>query len=157
MIVLAYFIYFGIPYLWNTILAIAGLTLSALEAGTICLALNCGAYTIKITGDPTDFTGALMGDFLPEGGSARELELINVMAHVTDTFPSAYIMTCDGDFLHDGAGPLSSLLRELGVMHELHIFGGLGEQLGHVFHCNMKSEDARRCNDDECRFFKRFL
>lgn len=121
------------------------------------IALNCGAYTIKITGDPTDLTGALMGDFLPEGGSARELELINVMAHVTDTFPPAYIMTCDGDFLHDGAGPLSSLLRELGVMHELHIFGGLGEQLGHVFHCNMKSEDARRCNDDECRFFKRFL
>ena len=48
MIVLAYFIYFGIPYLWNTILAIGGLTLSALEAGTICLALNCGAYMAEI-------------------------------------------------------------------------------------------------------------
>ena len=52
---------------------------------------------------------------------------------------------------------MAKLLRELEVTHELHVFGGIGEQLPHVFHCNMKSEDARRCNDDECRFFKRFL
>ncbi|MBQ7488675.1 MAG: amino acid ABC transporter permease [Clostridia bacterium] len=48
MIVLAYFIYFGVPYFWNTVLQIGGLTLSALEAGTICLALNCGAYMAEI-------------------------------------------------------------------------------------------------------------
>ena len=102
-------------------------------------------------------TSALMADYLPEGGSERELDLVNVAPHVTDAFPPAYIMTCDGDFLHDAAEPLAKLLRKLGVMHELHIYGGIGEQLGHVFHCNMKSEEARRCNDDECRFFKRFL
>ena len=44
MIVLAYFIYFGVPYLFNTILKFDSVTLSALQAGTICLALNCGAY-----------------------------------------------------------------------------------------------------------------
>ena len=43
MIVLAYFIYFGMPYLFNTILGIGGVMLTALQAGTICLALNCGA------------------------------------------------------------------------------------------------------------------
>ena len=49
MIVLAFFIYFGIPYLINTILGIGGgFTLSALQAGTICLALNCGAYMAEI-------------------------------------------------------------------------------------------------------------
>ena len=48
MIVLAYFIFFGIPYLWNTILGIGGLTLTALQAGSICLALNCGAYMAEI-------------------------------------------------------------------------------------------------------------
>ena len=48
MIVLAYFIYFGFPYLWNTVLHIGGMTLSALQAGTICLALNCGAYMAEI-------------------------------------------------------------------------------------------------------------
>ena len=48
MIVLAYFVFFGIPYFWNTILKIGGLTLTALQAGTICLALNCGAYMVEI-------------------------------------------------------------------------------------------------------------
>ena len=35
MIVLAYLIYFGIPYLWNNIMGRGGMTLTALQAGTI--------------------------------------------------------------------------------------------------------------------------
>ena len=48
MIVLAYFVYFGVPFFFNTILGLSGITLSALQAGTICLALNCGAYMAEI-------------------------------------------------------------------------------------------------------------
>lgn len=49
MIVLAFFVYFGVPYLLNTIVKIGNnFTLSALQAGTICLALNCGAYMAEI-------------------------------------------------------------------------------------------------------------
>lgn len=48
MIVLAFFVYFGIPYLLNTIIGGFNVTLSALQAGTICLALNCGAYMAEI-------------------------------------------------------------------------------------------------------------
>ena len=47
MIVLAYFVFFGIPYCFNNMLGIP-LTLTALQAGTICLALNCGAYMAEI-------------------------------------------------------------------------------------------------------------
>ena len=47
MIVLAYFIYFGVPYGINNFFD-ADFTLSALQAGTICLALNCGAYMAEI-------------------------------------------------------------------------------------------------------------
>ena len=45
MIVLAFFIFFGVPYLFNTIFE--GL-FAALQAGTACLALNCGAYMSEI-------------------------------------------------------------------------------------------------------------
>lgn len=49
MIVLAYFVFFGVPYLWNGILKMPNrMTLTALTAGTICLALNCGAYMAEI-------------------------------------------------------------------------------------------------------------
>ncbi|MDY3711253.1 MAG: amino acid ABC transporter permease [Agathobaculum sp.] len=47
MIVLAFFIYFGVPQLFNSILRIP-MMLSALQAGTIALALNCGAYMAEI-------------------------------------------------------------------------------------------------------------
>ena len=47
MIVLAYFIFFGVPYCCNTLLGF-NFTLTALQAGTICLALNCGAYMAEI-------------------------------------------------------------------------------------------------------------
>lgn len=48
MIVLAFFVYFGIPYLFNTIIGGFSITLTALQAGTVCLALNCGAYMAEI-------------------------------------------------------------------------------------------------------------
>ena len=47
MIVLAFFIYFGIPYAFNNLLGIR-MVLTALQAGTIALALNCGAYMSEI-------------------------------------------------------------------------------------------------------------
>lgn len=48
MIVLAFFVFFGIPYLFNNMLGLSGVRLTALRAGTICLALNCGAYMAEI-------------------------------------------------------------------------------------------------------------
>lgn len=48
MIVLAFFVYFGMPYLFNTILGFSNANLTALQAGVICLALNCGAYMSEI-------------------------------------------------------------------------------------------------------------
>ena len=48
MIVLAFMIYFGVPQLINEIFTGAKFTLSALQAGTVALALNCGAYMAEI-------------------------------------------------------------------------------------------------------------
>lgn len=47
MIVLAFFVYFGVPYGLRNILGVS-ITLTSLQAGTICLALNCGAYMSEI-------------------------------------------------------------------------------------------------------------
>ena len=47
MIVLAMFVFFGVPYCLNTMMGF-NVTLTALQAGTICLALNCGAYMAEI-------------------------------------------------------------------------------------------------------------
>ena len=55
MIVLAFYVFFAVPMLLNNIMHLntmlginTQLTLTALQAGTICLALNCGAYMADI-------------------------------------------------------------------------------------------------------------
>ena len=55
MIVLAFYVFFAVPMLLNNIMHLntmlginTQLTLTALQAGTICLALNCGAYMPEI-------------------------------------------------------------------------------------------------------------
>ena len=55
MIVLAFYGFFAVPMLLNNIMHLntllglnSQITLSALQAGTICLALNCGAYMAEI-------------------------------------------------------------------------------------------------------------
>lgn len=47
MIVLAFFVFYGLPYGIRTILGYK-FVLTPLQAGTICLALNCGAYMSEI-------------------------------------------------------------------------------------------------------------
>lgn len=47
MIVLAFFVFYGVPYGLKNIFGV-NMVFSALQAGTICLALNCGAYMSEI-------------------------------------------------------------------------------------------------------------
>lgn len=47
MIVLAFFVYIGVPYAFKNFFGMR-ISLTALTAGTICLALNCGAYMSEI-------------------------------------------------------------------------------------------------------------
>ena len=47
MIVLAFFVFYGVPYGLKTIFGVK-FVLTALQAGTICLAVNCGAYMSEI-------------------------------------------------------------------------------------------------------------
>jgi len=47
MIVLAFFVFYGVPYGIKNLLG-GSTTLTSLQAGTICLALNCGAYMSEI-------------------------------------------------------------------------------------------------------------
>ena len=118
------------------------------------VALNCGAYEIDTS--KQDLTTQLMADFLPEGGSPRELALIQVANYVTEKYPPVFLMTCNDDFLKDQAPIMTAKLLEKDVPFLFRYYGGKDKKLPHVFHCDMKSADARLCNDEECEFFKKF-
>lgn len=121
--------------------------------------MNCGAYRIydeNGTADRPD-DDVLMKDFLPEGGSAKERELIDVVSHVNKDFPPAYIMSCEGDFLLAQAPMLHEAYRKAGAESELYIFGSKDHPLYHVFHVTVQEKEGQRCNDEECEFFRRHM
>lgn len=121
------------------------------------IALNCGAYRILIgerTGNPMlDLSANLMADLLPGGGTPEECAVISPIDFVNDRFPPTFVMTADGDFLAPDALPLVQRLVDLNVETTFHYYRSDALELGHVFHCNMKLDEAAVCNDDECAFF----
>ncbi len=121
------------------------------------LGLNCGAYSIQVQQDKEDLTTQLMAEYLPKGGTKEEIEIINVVNHINSKFPPTFIMTAVGDFLVNDAPLLASKLVEVKVPFRFGYYGDPENELGHVFHCNMKLEDAKKCNDDECNYFKSLI
>lgn len=119
------------------------------------IALNCGAYGMD-ENDPNSLDMQIMKIFLPEC-SHELLERMNVHHWITAAYPPVFLMTADGDFLKKQAGELANTLLEENVPFAFHFYKGKNEPLPHVFHCNVKTADAARCNDDECAFFKSFL
>lgn len=121
--------------------------------------LNCGAY--QILGHVPVVSGSqdkeLMGDFLPEKGSDREIKLINVTDHVNPNFPPVYLMTCVGDFCRPQASLLEAELKKNQVYYEFKTYGDEEHPLYHVFHVTVQEPMGQKCNDEECDFFRRMM
>ncbi len=124
------------------------------------VALNCGTYRILLQEEKEgSLTRLLLADFLLQKGNNKEMELINVLNHITEKFPPVFCMTAAGDFLKGQAPALAGRLVECNVPFVCRMYGSAepGPEPGHVFHCDIRSDAAKQCNDDECDFFKRFL
>ena len=120
------------------------------------VALNCGHFRTEKKRFASDLNHLLLREFLPHRGSRRELEMIDVTAHVTPRFPPAFVMTSTGDFLREQAPLMERALEAAGVPFVSCCYGDEQNKLGHVFHCDVRSQDAQRCNDEECAFFRRY-
>lgn len=119
------------------------------------VALNCGQYAMSYE-KKKELTNKLMRDYLPNKGTEEELKKVDVISHVTNAFPPTFVMTAENDFLKMQAPLLVEKLKELDIPYTYKLYGDESNPLAHVFHCNMKSEDARICNDEECDFFRTF-
>ena len=114
------------------------------------ISLACGVYSIEFDRDRDT---SLVEDLLADGPTPGNLEMLNVKRWITDAFPETFLFTCTGDFLQEQADALQVVLRENKVPHVMRFYGDAGHELGHVFHCNMRLDAARRCNDEQCAFF----
>ena len=120
------------------------------------VAFNCGKYDMDKDNETDPDTRKVMADFLEGAGTEEEYALIDVTRHVTKDFPPAFIMTCPGDFLNYQAPFIVEALMKESVPFVLRYYGDASDPLHHVFHCNIRLESAKICNDDECEFFLRY-
>lgn len=121
------------------------------------IALNCGMGEVKLNGASEDMTQLLMNDYLPGKGTKQEQHMLSMIHHVTEDYPPTYIMTAVDDFLRMQAPVMAGALIEKGVPFVLGFYGDKKNRLGHVFHLNIRLKDAIACNDEECRFLRKYM
>ena len=115
--------------------------------------LNCGMYDVKKRAGEIP-GNKLMIDYFTKDPSVYGKKL-DVLSHVTEKFPPAYLLSAKGDFLVEQCRPMAELLRSKGVPCEYRIYGD--EKTGHVFHLDMRSDLARKANDEEIAFIREHL
>ena len=115
-------------------------------------ALNCGDYDLfsQSAGPVTVFARY----YLPADRVVPREEL-DVIGAITSDFPPTYVLTAPQDFLREENLHLVPILRERGV--ECVLQDDPQENLGHVFHLDVRDDAARRTNDAECAFFRAHL
>ena len=121
------------------------------------IALNCGKYDLSRENEEDKDTREIIKDFFANGGDEEEFRLANVITWITKYYPPVFIMTCPGDFLKYQAPFITEALMDKGVPFDFRFYGDADNPLTHVFHCNVRLEDGRICNDDECAFFRKHI
>ena len=123
------------------------------------VALNCGCYDMRgrMETQEDDPFLAYIDKALTEDRELT-LEQIDTVKYINADFPPAYIMSAEYDFLKEHVKPMYELLRAKGIVCEWKLYGKAEDTyMGHVFHLNQRLEEAKICNDDECRFFDEIL
>ncbi len=119
------------------------------------LGLNCGLY------DPREFstglTKGLVRDYLgpkPDWLDPR----LRVLDAIHSDYPPTFLMTAHHDFLRDKMEPMANYLKSKRIPCEAVCFGSPEDtHIAHVFHVNIVLPEAKRCNDMECVFFRKYL
>jgi acetyl esterase/lipase len=120
------------------------------------LCFNCGSYYFGgkrlLSMDET-----ILCALFPDGYTKEDLAVLNVTGHLTENYPDVYLMTSTGDFLRSHAQTMDVALNHVGIPHFYRIYGDAKHRPGHVFHCDIRSADAKVCMSDECAFFRKHL
>lgn len=117
------------------------------------VALNCPATFIDL---PNTIVGGPEAYFTQESRE-KYSELMLTERYLTKDCPPIFLMTATNDFIRDHAVRLDGYLMAKGIEHEFRIYGTLEDPREHVFHCNMRDELAKQCNEDELNFFRKYL
>lgn len=119
------------------------------------LGLNCGIYDLvplaaqKRSGLFLDYLGRKL---------AADDPRFAVLDAIGGNYPPAHITTACHDYLRAAAQPMYDFLTAKGIPCQIHCYGSEEDKsIGHVFHINIITDEAIRCNDAQCTFFREHM
>lgn len=125
-------------------------------------ALNCGLYDMEACilekQNPLfeAYVGLAAAEVMQKSGLVEEN--LKSIEYIDGNFPPAFVMTAYHDNLKVHGKPMYELLTKKNVECVLKEYGSEAEKdVTHVFHVNCKLEQAKKCNDDTCAFFKEHI
>lgn len=122
----------------------------------VALSLACGFYDLakRVSAEGLE---NIMLDYFGPNFDVQD-ERVQVLKYINENYPPTFVFSGVGDFLVDQPKPFFEFLNNKGVSCTYKIYEGLnGQDLGHVFHCNMQFKEAHICNDDQIKFFCEIL
>ena len=116
------------------------------------LGLNCGMY--DMVGQANAPRKGIHLDYLGKDITSDDPRL-QVMNAIGSGYPAAFITTACHDFLRSNAEPMYDFLIAKGIKTQWKCYGSEEDKtVGHVFHVNIPTPEAIRCNDDSAAFFR---
>lgn len=130
------------------------------------VAMNCGFYKINwFFCLVNDFVQAMCdlfgekefekGKYFLNGKNIRIKKFFNTTNIMTKDFPPAFITTGGNDFVKFQINYMKRLMKKFHIKHEIKIYGTRADKdTIHNFHTNPDCTYSKKCNDEECEFFK---
>lgn len=116
------------------------------------IGLNFGIYDMFVGSEH-----CFVKDIFEYGGNIPELDQMSLVFNLNDKFPPTFIMTANEDFLNKQVPYLTKVFDEKKIQYVSRQYGSDEMPLYHVFHCNIRTEEAKVANDDEIAFFNKFI
>lgn len=108
------------------------------------VAYNCGVY------DPGN--DELMKELLDD---TTDLQDVNVIAHLSESQPPVFVMSCQDDFLREQPLLLIKGLEEHHIPFEYHFYTDSQKEMLHCYFLNVRDERAEEMNQDLVSFFSK--
>ena len=119
------------------------------------VALNCGAYRLYKYSEEAEENILLY--CMLDNVNDEITRSISPDLFINDKFPHTFIMSCYGDIATTEYEYMKENLKEKGVEVKEKYYGTEEKPLFHVFHCDIRRDEAKMCNKEECDFFKQNL
>ena len=119
------------------------------------VALNCGGFRSYKISEDSEFS--ILTYCILDNVNDETLKLMSSDLFINDKFPKTFIMSCYGDPLSYEYLYMKDKLKENGVKVVEKYYGTEEKPLCHVFHCDIRRDESKICNKEECDFFKENL